>query len=63
MTDTPKITLGELSRVTGVSKDALINWEQRGLIQCERRAGGRRYFDPVHDTARVNAIVSNRNSK
>lgn len=63
MNTAPKITLGELSRVTGVSKDALMRMERRGQIDCERRAGGRRYFDAVLDPARVNAIVVNKNSK
>jgi DNA-binding transcriptional MerR regulator len=56
MSASPRVRIGELSRRTGVSVDALRVWERRyGLLRPERTAGGQRLYS-VADEERVSAM-------
>ena len=51
----PWITIGELSRRTGVAASALRFYEERGLIRSERTAGNQRRF--ARATVRRVAVI------
>lgn len=53
----PKCTAGELARFKGVSVDWLNGKADSGLIDCEKRANGRRYYDPVTAPEQVQAVI------
>ena len=50
------LTIGEVSRRSGVASSALRFYEQRGLIASERRDGGQRRY-PRHVLRRIAFIV------
>src|SRR5213595_3732769 len=50
------LTIGEVSRRSGVASSALRFYEQRGLIVSERRDGGQRRY-PRHVLRRIAFIV------
>lgn len=50
------LTIGEVSRRSGVASSALRFYEQRGLITSEREGGGQRRF-PRHVLRRIAFIV------
>ena len=56
-TTVPKCTTGELARFKGVSVDWLNTKTDNGLIDCERRANGRRYYDPIKAPQQVQAVI------
>ena len=51
----PRVQIGELARVTGVSTRALRHYEDRGLLVPERTPGGYRVYSG-EDVARVAQI-------
>ncbi len=46
MSTSPRIPIGEASRLVHVSLDTLRRWAASGRVRCWRGPGGRRYFDP-----------------
>ena len=57
MKDIPKCTTGELARTVEVSVDWIIEKTDAKLIDCQRRANGRRMYDPIKGPQQVRAIL------
>lgn len=56
MPDSPNlVSIGELSRRTGISAQRLRRWADAGLIASERTAGGHRRFDAARAVAALHA--------
>lgn len=60
MNDRPKVTAGELARFKKVGVDWLIRKTDAKLIDCEKRANGRRYYDPIRGPEQVQAVIDGR---
>ena len=58
MKSIPKCTTGELARTAEVSVDWIIEKTDAKLIDCERRANGRRMYDPITGPQQVRAILA-----
>ena len=60
MNERPKVTAGELARFKQVSVDWLVKKTDANLIDCERRANGRRMYDPIIGPDQVQAVIDGR---
>ena len=60
MNDRPKVTAGELARFKHVSVEWIVRKTNLNLIDCEKRANGRRYYDPISGPEQVQAVIDGR---